>query len=226
VINEGKSFAKKGFTHIITSKAGGSKMNEKRFEIICGMTIAFLAAILAVTDIGAGKYGDDELISHNEKTTAFAWYDAKGIKQNLAEGQRDMLISLIKAGGIQKDQVAGVESLIVELNADIARYKKEKNEILLGSAKVGSENWVQDVNGEMGKVIGAKEYEDIGNKLGAAGDKFDYASLFLQLCLVMGAISLVLQIEKVKWVFFGVMVALGTVGTVFSVIAYVAAAAI
>ena len=37
------------------------------FEMICGLTLAVLAAILAITDLGAGKYGADEIIAHNQK---------------------------------------------------------------------------------------------------------------------------------------------------------------
>ncbi|MBL8431496.1 MAG: DUF4337 family protein, partial [Dechloromonas sp.] len=49
------------------------------FEMICGLTLAILAAVLAITDLGAGKYGDDEIIAHNQKANAFEWYQAKGI---------------------------------------------------------------------------------------------------------------------------------------------------
>ncbi len=39
----------------------------RTFEVTCGIVNALLAAILAVTDLGAGKFGDDELIAHNQK---------------------------------------------------------------------------------------------------------------------------------------------------------------
>ena len=82
------------------------------FEIICGIFIAFFAAILAVTDLGAGKYGDDEIIAHNEKTTAYQWFNSKGMKQNIAEGQRDILKNLLLAGVISKDQKVKTQSAI------------------------------------------------------------------------------------------------------------------
>jgi len=33
----------------------------------------------------------------------------------------------------------------------------EKTEILLGSKQVGQANWAQDLDGEMGKIVGVKE---------------------------------------------------------------------
>ncbi|HVS00290.1 MAG TPA: DUF4337 domain-containing protein, partial [Thermoanaerobaculia bacterium] len=160
----------------------------KSFEVWCGVVIALFAAVLAITDLGAGKYGDDELLAHNEKNGAYLWYQSKGIKETLVEGQRDTLQALVASGSIQPSQLPAVQALIQDLNGRADRYGKEKSEILLGSRTVGQANWVQDVDGEMGKVTGAKQWETRSSTLGAAGDTFDYSTFFLQLCLVLGAI--------------------------------------
>lgn len=192
----------------------------KGFEMLTGLTLAVLAAVLAVTDLGGGRFGDDELIAHNEKSSAFQWYSSKGIKQSLTEGQIDTLEVLLKAGSIAPEVRPGIETLTAELKVKAERYGKEKKEILLGSSKVGQENWAQDVDGEMGKVVGAEEYEALAAGLGEAGDWFDYSTLFLQLCLVMGAISLVIQSEKAKWGFYGLMVGMGVLGSILSFVAF------
>src|SRR5215204_4934191 len=93
-----------------TSAAGEEK--GRGFEIWCGLVLALFAAVLAVTDLGAGKYGDDELIAHNEKNGAYLWYQSKGIKETLVEGQRDTLQSLVDAGSIRPEQLAAVQGLI------------------------------------------------------------------------------------------------------------------
>jgi hypothetical protein len=110
------------------------------------------------------------------------------------------------------------------LSKEITRYAKEKRELLLGSAAVGKENWAQDMDGQLGKVIGAKELEAKLDVLGRAGDKFDLAVLFLQLCLVVGAVALDLQEDRLKLAFFGGMVFLGTVGMIYSAQALIKAA--
>ena len=192
----------------------------RSFEVICGVVIAVFAAVLAVTDLGAGKYGDDELIAHNEKGGAYLWYQSKGIKETLVEGQRDTLETLVAAGSIQPEQLAAVRGLIGKLGSRVERYGKEKKEILLGSAAVGQAGWVQDVNGKMGQVTGAKEWEAKANALGEAGDFFDYSTFFLQLCLVFGAISLVVQRDGVQRTFFRLMIVLGLIGAAVSAYAF------
>jgi Domain of unknown function (DUF4337) len=200
--------------------------NSKHFEILCGVVIAFFAAVLAITDLGAGKFGDDELIAHNEKNNAYFWYQSKGIKETMVEGQRDTLKALLTAGSIQPEQLATVNTLVASLDKKLARYAKDKQEILVGSKAVGQANWSQEVDGKMGQVIGGKEWETQAALLGAAGDYFDYATLFLQIALVIGAISLVVQGAGLRRAFFLAMIILGGIGSVFSVISFMKAFAI
>lgn len=197
----------------------------KRFELWTGITLAFFAAVLAITDLGAGKYGDDEIIGTNAQASALSWYQSKSIKQSLVEGQQDMLQALLAAGVVNAEHAPALQNHVNTLQADIARYKKEKNEIMLGSAAVGKENWVQDIDGELGKVIGAKEWEHKLAVLGAAGDVFDTAVLFLQLCLVLGALALVLHSPSMKKVFFSAMVLSGALGGYYAVQAFLQATA-
>lgn len=209
-----------------STPAEAEEKKDNRFEMWCGLVLALFAAVLAITDLGAGKYGDDELIAHNEKNGAYLWYQSKGIKETLVEGQRDTLKALVQAGSIRPEQLPAIQTMITSLDADAERYSKEKREILLGSTTVGQANWAQDVDGEMGKVVGAEEWEAEAGRLGKAGDVFDISTFFLQLCLVAGAISLILQVDRMRWSFFSAMVLLGTVGSGFSVLAFMAAGAI
>ena len=217
---------KKSVRRVAVAAVAAAELDEKekkKFEILCGVVIAFFAAVLAITDLGAGKYGDDEIIDHNEKSNAYIWYQSKGIKQGLAEGQRDLLVSLVESGAIPKDKAAGVRAMTAKLDKDIDRYGKEKKEILLGSTAVGKKNWIQEIDGKLGAVVGAKQWEQNADVLGKAGDRFDLSTLFLQLCIVLGAIALVLQIDRLKWIFFAVMVVTGCIGMVISVTAFITA---
>ena len=194
-----------------------------RWEIRFGCTLALIAAVLACNDLGAGKYGGDELQLANEKTSAYMWYQSKGIKELLATGQADLIASLLTSGAITESARANLETREKTLRVDTTRYAKEKKEILLGSKTVGQEGWAQDVNGEMGKVIGAEEYATGMEILGKAGDRFDLATLFLQLSLVLGAIGIIIRDPRTKSLFYAVMLTLGVVGAVFSALAYRAA---
>ena len=193
---------------------------ERRFELLIGVVLAVFAAVMAVCDLGAGKYGDDEMIANQKQTETYNWYQSKSIKQTLAEGQRDMLQALVNNNAIEMKAVAGVDTFIAELNTSVKRYKKEKDEILKGSVAVGKENWVQDVEGELGKIKGANEWKSEAEKLGSAGDVFDRATLFLQMCLVFGAIALIVNAKNLRWIFFLMMTGLGAIGAFYTVMAY------
>ncbi len=190
------------------------------FEMICGLTLAVLAAVLAITDIGGSRFGDDEIIAHNQKTNAFSWYQAKAVKESLIEGQRDMLRVMMDSGAIPARTRDQMTKLMSTLDSEIARYQKEKAEILLGSSKVGEAGWAIEQEGKLGQIKGALEWEREAEKLGEAGDTFDLSVLFLQICLVMGAISLILQGERMRNFFYATMVGLGGLGSYFSAVAF------
>ena len=203
-----------------TGTSSGESSGSKSFESICGITIAIFAAVLAINELGAGKFGDDEILGANERASAYAWYQSKSIKESLAEGQRDLLQSLMKSGAIQAHAQKGIQSQIDSFDVEAKRYQQEKKEILLGSSAMPKEQWRVESGGVKGKVVGAQEWEKKLELLSIAGDRFDLATLFLQLCLVIGAISLVLREKKTVQNFYRVMIALGILGAVFSVYGY------
>ena len=193
----------------------------KRFEIAFGLTLTIFAAVLAVNELFSSKYGDDELRLASEKAGAYLWYQSKGLKESISEGHRELLQSLIDGETIRSEQVERTRARIGKLDQDLARYRKEKKEILLGSAKVGREGWVQDVDGKLGTVVGVKELEAQLAVLGAAGDRYDLATLFLQMCIVLGGLGLLMKQVRIKWLFFGAMVSLGGLGFVCMMLAFV-----
>ncbi len=200
--------------------SGGSD----RWEILFGIVLAIFAAVLAVCDLGAGKFGDDEKLAANDKASAYLWYQSKGIKQTLVEGQANFMDSMLTSGAVSKDQQVNVKEQVDKLRGKVERYEKEKAEILEGSAKVGKENWVQpDEKGELGHVIGAREYEQKAKALGDVGDIYDEGTLFLQMCLVLGAIGIIVRNETMKKAFFAVMLVLGLLGSYYTWAAWQAA---
>lgn len=191
-----------------------------KWDVIFGLTLSIFAAILAINELGGGKFGDDEIQLGNEKTKAYSWYQSKSIKESLTKGQYDLLEVLGQSGSIAPDKVAAMSTLKEKLKADVTRYKKEKDEILRGSKAVGPENYAQDIDGKMGVVIGAQELEQQQEKLSASGDKFDLATLFLQISLVLGAIGLIAKSQNVRLYFLGGLIFLGLIGSFFCAWAY------
>ncbi len=194
--------------------------SSERWEILFGVVLAIFAAVLAICDLGAGKYGDDEILAANEKAGAYLWYQSKGIKQTLVEGQANFMTTMIETGSVDKSKVSAVEAEVAKLRTKVERYEKEKTEILEGSEKVGKENWVQEVDGKLGQVPGAKQFDRVARELGKVGDVFDQGTLFLQMCLVMGAIGIISRQEGMKRVFFAFLLVLGLLGSYYTWIAY------
>ena len=128
--------------------------------------------------------------------------------------------ALVDAGAIQEGARGGVEKRLAGLGDEIGRYKQEKKEILEGSEAVGPEGQVLEKDGQKGQIYGANQWEAKLAVLGESGDSFDMSTLWLQLSLVLGAVSLVIQAEKLKWTFYGAMVLCGALGSVYSVIAF------
>jgi hypothetical protein len=194
----------------------------RRMDTYCGLLLAVFAAILAITDLGAGRYGDDEKQALGLATERYSWYQSKSIKATLKQQNADFLESLDKSGTIQQDKKQAIEDHVKDLRSEVKRYKAEMKEILEGSAKIKKEEWcvAETEDQPLGQIIGAKEYKVIADNLGNAGDYYDGATLFLQLCLVLGAISLISPTDQSKRNFFIGMILMGTIGTVITSYAF------
>lgn len=192
----------------------------QRIERKIGLTLALFAAVLAVVDLGGGKYGGDEIIGTNEKANLYQWYQSKSIKQSIVEQEAQLLSSLLASGSVTTEGRQVLRDQQQRARESIARYDLEKREILLGSAAVGPAGQVLEVDGEKGRIIGTKPWERTLSQLGTAGDQFDMATLWLQLALVFGAISLVINSDKLKTSFYYALVIGSLVGTGFGVQAF------
>ncbi|MCX6130203.1 MAG: DUF4337 domain-containing protein, partial [Proteobacteria bacterium] len=189
---------------------------QQKLEVALPLSIAIFAAVLAINDLLSGKYGSDEIKLSNLRNNSLQWYQAKGIKGTIVEGQIDLLKVMIKSGSIAPDKRADMEELMRQMQLKLDRYDGEKREILVGSHNVPADQWVQELDGKMGQVTGAKEYENEIEKLGDAGDYFDFASMLFQLCLVTGAVGILVTQTSMKWTFFKTTAFTGIVGIVLS----------
>jgi hypothetical protein len=203
--------------------AAAEEQRESRFQTAAALLIALFAAVLALNDLASAKFEGDQMMASNEQASAYAWYQSKSTKQGMVEGQLDMLTVLRDSGMIDPAKGAELNEVLSKLEGKVDRYDKEKDEILNGSSAVGQENWAQDIKGELGKVIGAEQYKQYAYGMDAAGNVFDLANLFLQLCLVLGAICLLFHQAGPRHAFFWGMNVCGGTGLVFAVLALLAA---
>ena len=94
---------------------------ESRFELLTGLLIAVFAAILAIIDLGSGKYAKEQLIANNQKTEAYQWYQSKSIKQTLAESQCELVKTFLSGGIINANKKYSIEKYISKISESLGR---------------------------------------------------------------------------------------------------------
>ena len=207
----------------------GKKNNEtvevsvasERAEAIGGVLIALFAALMAISQMVNGELEEEMMIAHNNVVSYSSWYQSKSIKESLKESELDYLKALIESGIVTGDKIAAIELKMVNVKKKISKYESEKTEILLGSSEVGEENWVQDIEGKMGKITGVKQWEKLTQTYDYATKKFDYALLFYQICIVLGAVCIIIYDSPVlqKGLII-LMIIFGITGTFLSIYGY------
>ncbi len=193
----------------------------ERAEALGGILIAFFAALMAISDLVNNNIEEDKMLAQGKNNSYFSWYQSKSVKQSLQENELSTLEILLKTGVVKPDKVVAIEDDIKKIKESIKRYKMEKKEIMEGSANIPTTDWVQDIDGKMGQIVGVKEWEKQSEKLEKANNKFDMGMLFFQISLVLGAICIIIYDNpKLQKIFIGTMIACGTAGVVFSILGY------
>lgn len=188
----------------------------ERAEALAGVLIAVVAALMAFSELINNNLEEEMMIAHNNHNSYFSWYQSKSIKQSLKESEYQTLEMIVGEEPSEK----AMEKLN-NIKSDIKKYSLEKNEILKGSANIPSDEWVQDLEGEMGQIIGVNVWEQIASKLDQATQKFDIGMLFFQISLVLGAVCVIIYDNpRLQKSFIAIMLFCAAVGIGFSVHGY------
>ncbi len=193
----------------------------ERSEALAGVLIAFFAALMAISDLANGNIEEEMRNAQSKNNSYFSWYQSKSVKQSLQESHLATLEIFMKAGMVKPEKEAFIKEDIEKTKGDIKRYKAEKKEILEGSANIPTSEWVQDLDGKMGVIVGVKEWEKTAEKLDAATNKFDIGMLFFQISLVLGAVCIVIYDNPpLQRKFTYAMIVTGIIGIIASAYGY------
>ena len=196
----------------------------ERAEAVGGVLIALFAALMAISQMVNGELEEEMMIAHNNVVSYSNWYQSKSIKESLKESELDYLTALISSGIVTDDKVQVIEEKIASVQKNIDKYSAEKTEILNGSAFVGKENWKQDIEGEMGVITGVKEWQKLAATYDYATKKFDYGMLFFQICIVLGAVCIIIYDNPIlQKSLIILMIIFGITGTILSIYGYLLA---
>jgi hypothetical protein len=140
------------------------------FTRTVAMTVAAYAVALAVTSLGGGNCGKDVMLDQQQASNAWAYYQAKVIRENLYKIEKQDLEFQLAAHGDQMSSAgrAHAERLMAECAASEAKYKQEKEEIMAD----------------------AKKYEKSRDDGMQRDPYFDYGEVFLQIAIVMASIAM------------------------------------
>ena len=142
----------------------------KRFTKRVALTTAIFAVILAITSLGGNNAMKEMLLSQQQASDQWAFYQAKVIREHLYRSQKLRLeIDLIERGGLMKPEVKEhVQLLLKKMAEEETRYGQEKKEIEKEAKKLEHE---RDVNRSKDPY-------------------FDYGEVLLQIAIVMASVSI------------------------------------
>ena len=196
----------------------------ERTETIGGILIAVFAALLAIAELVNNNLEEEMMISHSQFVNYSNWYQSKSIKQSLKESELDYLNALTETGIIPEDKIKNINAKIAQTKGMELKYEAEKTEILVGSSNVPREQWAQDLDGEMGKIIGINEWEKLTQDYETATKKFDLGKLMFQICIVLGAVCIIIRDnKKLQKNFIILMLAFGAIGILISAYGFILA---
>jgi hypothetical protein len=151
------------------------------------VTTTCLAVMTAIAAARGAACGLKTQLLTGVESSKWAYYQAKSIKQNLAESQKNSF-EVEALGAVNAGQKELYDNKLAAVNQDIARYESEKNQI-------------------------KKEAEDTGvmNKLIAGkGNFFSGSVVFFQIAIMLSSVAALLK-RKFMWIFGLVLGAIAAV---------------
>ncbi|MFN5549110.1 MAG: DUF4337 family protein [Bacteroidota bacterium] len=190
-------------------------------EMRIAYMIAFFAAALSIIEIGANNYRDREIVSVNKKMTEYSLYHSKILNETLMRGERDLLQDLVRAGAIIPKDTLIIHERLGKFDMELDLIRRQQSELMNGSASIETARWAMpDINNQLGKIKGLRQWEYEVAALDVAGDKFDLACLLLELSLVMGAMGFIVRLQQGRNLFRWLMAIFGALGIGFGMLAY------
>lgn len=191
-------------------------------EAIGSILIVLFAALMAAAELINNNLEEQMIISHNQHTNYANWYQAKSIKQNLKEIELDYLNALMESGIVPNNKLQNFKNRIANTKIQALKYEAEKTEILIGSSNIPREHWSQDLDGEMGKIIGVNEWEKLTRQYDKATQKFDLGKLLFQICIVLSAVCIIIRNnEAIQKNFIGLTLIFGSLGIIISIYGFI-----
>jgi hypothetical protein len=142
----------------------------KRFTRRVALTTAIYAVLLAITALGGNKTMKEMLLTQQQSSDQWAFYQAKVIREHLYRSQKLRIeVDLLERSDRIKPEVRGrLENLIKKMDEEEARYNSEKREIEREARKLEQER----------------------DHYRAKDPYFEFAEVLMQIAIVMSSIAI------------------------------------
>lgn len=163
---------------------------------------------------------EEKITLANYKQVSYSdWYSAKSIKQMLKESEKEHISALLSVDIIANDKTK-IQEKLKSINKDILKYEAEKTEILIGSQNIPKEYWAQDIDGEMGKIVGLREWTEISTKLSTSLSRTKIGLLFIQIAIIFSVMNMLIKEQlKLRKTFTTLTLVSGGIGIIISLYA-------
>ncbi len=172
------------------------ELKGKKFTKRVALTTAFFAVLLAISSLGGSNATKEMMLSQQQSTDQWAFYQSKVMREHLYRAQKMRLVADIaeRAGMMKPEAKIRYEKLLDNFRDEEARYATEKKDI--------EEH--------------AKRLEEERDKFMSKDPYFDYAEVLLQIAIVMASISILSTSRQV----FYFSLACAVVGTILMLNGY------
>jgi hypothetical protein len=184
---------KKGYTMAEVELPNLEELEEiraKTFTKRVALTTAIFAVLLAITSLGGNNAMKEMLLSQQQASDQWAFYQSKVLRQHLyrSNGQLIEANLLERGAGMRPEAKKKYEALLKDARAEETRYGEEKKKI---------EEEAKSLEASRDKNLSKDPY-------------FDYAEVLLQISIVMASIS-ILAVSRQIFLFAIVSASLGTI---------------
>ena len=160
----------------ISEAVEDDRARNERFRRRAAVVIGVLAMLLAISGLGGGNATKEMLNANIQASDAFAFYQAKNIRQTSTQLAADSLEALLLTQpDMAADARAQMQNRIDQYRATVARYESEP------ATGEGKQELLQTAQG----------YAQRRDRAARQDPNFDYAQALFQIAIVLGSVSIV-----------------------------------
>lgn len=190
--------------NLIDSNRDKNVSADELFRARAALCIAILAAVLALASLLGDNADQDQLAGNVQAADAYAFYQAKNIRQTdykLAIDDLDW--DLENNAALSPAQRASLQERRDKYQATVDRYESEPD----------ASDPTNLLKGEGKKELLARAqfYEQVRDASGARGNNYDYAAGLLQIAIVIASVAIITLLRPLLYV----ALALGGIALLF-----------